>query len=161
MFFVFFLYFLKERVFAFDFGVLGVLGAFNLFGLLKFNCLGVNPRVLFFLGVSCLSLCACVFVALFGNSVLTDFWGRVLPVFGVSFGVSITFSIVTDCTDSCTSVSLSASFGPLKKSSISFLMFSLSAFCSLPSLFSMNIVVWSIISFLTWSIFTISAVFST
>ena len=129
-FFVCFLYFLKERGFAFDFGVLGVLGAFNLFGLLKFNCLGVHPRVLFFLGVSCLSFCACDFVALFGISVLTDFWGRVVPVFRVSFGVSVTFSIVTD---SCISVSLSESFGPFKKSSISFLMFSLSAFCSLPS----------------------------
>ena len=156
-FFVCFLYFLKERVFAFDFGVLG---AFNLFGLFKFNCL-VHPRVLFFLGVSCLRLCDCVFVVLFGNSVLTDFWGRVLPVFGVSFGVSATFSIVTDCTDSCDSVSLSASFGPFKKSSISFLIFSLSAFCSLHKLFIMNIVVWSIISFLIWSIFTVSAVFST
>ena len=104
--FVCFLYFLKERVFAFDFGVLGVLGAFNLFGLLKFNCL-VHPRVLFFLGVSCLSWCDCVFVVLFGSSVLIDFWGRVLPVFGVSFGVSVTFSILTDCTDSCKMVNLS------------------------------------------------------
>ena len=158
--FVCFLYFLKERVFAFDFGVLGVLGAFNLFGLLKFNCL-VHPRVLFFLGVSCLNWCDCVFVVLFGRSVLTDFCGRVLPAFGVSFGVSATFSVVTDCTDSCESVSMSVSFGPFKKSSISFWIFSLSALCSLPSLFSMNIVVWIIISFLIWSRFIVSVVFST
>ena len=63
-FFVCFLYFLKERVFAFDFGVFGVLGAFNLFGLLKFNCL-VHPRVLFFLGVSCLELVRLCFCCAF------------------------------------------------------------------------------------------------